>query len=171
MRRSITVVLLFAAIYLPALVYFTGLTGLLLYFVAPWIAFHVWFSTTTMMHHTIDELPFLTKQYWTPNASRLLLTTDYNYPKWLHFFTHNISVHTAHHVAPITPFYNLPKAREAIKRAYPGMLREKKFTFRGLFRIVRSCHFYDPVHGYYVAFGEPERPFPERRHAGLKPNH
>lgn len=171
-RRSIVIVVLFAAFYLPLLVYFTGFIGLVLYFLAPWIAFHVWFSTTTMMHHTISDLPFLTKPYWTPNASRLLLTTDYNYPKWLHFLTHNISVHTAHHVAPIVPFYNLPQAREALKRAYPDMIREKKFTFRQLLDIVRSCHFYDPVHGYYVAFNEPEGPAPgERRHATLEPNH
>ncbi|MBI3898452.1 MAG: fatty acid desaturase [Gammaproteobacteria bacterium] len=163
--RSLVIVGLFAAVYLPALVYFTGPVGLVLYFLGPWLAFHAWFSTTTLMHHTTPELPFLPIKYWTRNASRLLLTTDYNYPKWLHFLTHNISVHTAHHVAPIMPFYNLPRAREALKRAYPGMVREKKLSFHQLFEIVRKCHFYDPVHGYYLTHHE------ERRTRSGEPQH
>lgn len=170
-RHSIVVVLVFAISYLSMLVYFTSWQGLLLYFVGPWIAIHAWFSTTTLMHHTTEELPFLTKAHWTPNAGRLLLTTDYNYPKWLHFLTHNLSLHTAHHVAPTVPFYNLLKAREAIKRAHPGMVREKKIAFRELFKIICRCHFYDPLHGYYVAFGKPESSFPgAASRARLEPN-
>jgi omega-6 fatty acid desaturase (delta-12 desaturase) len=133
-KRSIAFVLFASALYFPALIYFTGITGLFLYFVVPWLMIHAWFSATTLMHHTSDEIPFLPSQHWTPNASRLLVTTDYRYPKWLHFMTHNISVHTAHHVAPIVPFYNLPKAQAALKQAFPGMIREKDFSFGDLWR-------------------------------------
>ena len=59
-----------------ALTYFTGWQGLLLYFVAPWFAIHAWFSITTLMHHSAEDIPYLPEEYWTRNASKLLVTTD-----------------------------------------------------------------------------------------------
>ncbi|MCP9985837.1 MULTISPECIES: fatty acid desaturase [Streptomyces] len=149
-RRSMAFVAAVAVPYLAALVYFTGFSGLLLYFVAPWLATHAWFSVTTLMHHSASDVPYLTAEYWTRNASRLLVTTDYVYPRWLLFLTHNISIHTAHHVAPVVPYYNLPKAQQALKERYPGMVRERKFTFGQMWRIIRHLHFYDTESGFYA---------------------
>ena len=56
--------------YLGALTYFTGWQGLLLYFVAPWFAIHAWFSITTLMQHSAEDIPYLPDRYWTRNASR-----------------------------------------------------------------------------------------------------
>ncbi|MFE5514281.1 fatty acid desaturase [Streptomyces sp. NPDC056529] len=148
-RRSILFVAALGIPYFGALGYFTGWQGVLLYFVAPWIATHAWFSATTLMHHSASDIPYLTAEHWTRNASRLLVTTDYVYPKWLLFLTHNISIHTAHHVAPVIPFYHLPKAQQALKDRYPGMVREERFTFRQMWSIVRHLHFYDTESGYY----------------------
>lgn len=152
-RRSVWVVAAFMAVYFPPLIYFTGVKGLLLYFVAPWILIHAWFSTTTLMHHSASDVPYLTSEHWTKNAGRLLLTTDYRYPRWLLFLTHNISVHTAHHVAPPVPFYNLVKAQEALKEKYPGLIRERDLGPRYLWHIVRRLHFYNTESGYYSDFG------------------
>lgn len=149
-RRSLAFVAAVTVPYLAVLVHFTGFEGLLLYFVAPWLATHAWFSVTTLMHHSASDLPYLTAEHWTRNASRLLLTTDYVYPRWLLFLTHNISIHTAHHVAPVVPFYNLPKAQQALKQRYPGMVREQRFTFGQVWRIIRHLHFYDVESGFYA---------------------
>jgi omega-6 fatty acid desaturase (delta-12 desaturase) len=148
--RSIVFVVLALALVLGPLVALTGVRGLLLYFVAPWVATHAWFSATTLMHHSSSDVPYLTSEHWTRNASRLLVTTDYVYPKWLLVLTHNISIHTAHHVAPVIPFYNLPKAQAALKDAYPGMVRERQISVRHLWQILRSLHFYDTASGFYL---------------------
>ncbi len=148
-KRSIAFVVLVSIVYFSVLIYFTGISGFFLLFFVPWIAIHTWFSMTTLMHHTSADVPFLASEHWTTNASRLLVTTDYRYPKWLLFLTHNISIHTAHHVAPVVPFYNLHKAQTALKQAYPGMIREKDFSFGDLLWIIKNCHFYDPDSGYY----------------------
>ncbi|MFC5476074.1 fatty acid desaturase [Paraherbaspirillum soli] len=153
-RRSLAFVTIVTIVYFSALVYFTGVRGFLLFFFAPWIATHTWFSITTLMHHTASDIPFLTSEHWTANASRMLVTTDYRYPKWLLFLTHNISIHTAHHVIPVVPFYNLQKAQLALKEAYPGMIREKPFTFGDFWKVVKTCHFYDPDSGYYKDLAE-----------------
>jgi acyl-lipid omega-6 desaturase (Delta-12 desaturase) len=148
-RRSIMVVAAVGGGYLATLTYFTGWQGLLLYFVGPWLATHVWFSITTLMHHSAEDIPYLSTDHWTKNASRLLVTTDFMYPKWLLFLTHNISVHTAHHVSPAVPFYHLPKAQEALMQAYPEMMRVEKASISRFWNILRNCRFYDPVSGLY----------------------
>ncbi|BBX46472.1 fatty acid desaturase [Mycobacterium cookii] len=148
-RRSIGIVAVVGGGYLCALTYFTGVQGLLLYFVAPWFATHLWFSMTTMMHHSAEDIPYLPNQYWTRNASRLLVTTDYLYPRWLLFCTHYISLHTAHHVAPSVPHYHLPKAQAALIQRYPDMVRVEKASIGRLWNIIRKCLFYDPVSGLY----------------------
>ncbi len=157
-RVSIAFVLIASLPYLAALTYLTGVRGLLVLFVAPWLATHVWFSTTTLMHHSAGDVPYLTSEHWTPNAGRLLVTTDYMYPRWLQFLTHSISIHTPHHVAPVIPFYNLRRAQAALKAAYPGMLRERELNLRHLWRIVRRLHLYDTESGFYADFaGRPVR--------------
>jgi omega-6 fatty acid desaturase (delta-12 desaturase) len=148
-RRSMLFVAVVGGACLTTLTYFTGWQGLLLYFVAPWFAIHSWFSITTLMHHSAEDIPYLPAQYWTRNASRLLVTTDYVYPRWLLFLTHNISLHTAHHVSPAVPFYNLGKAQAALVQAYPDMVRVEKASVGELWKIVRKCRFYDPISGLY----------------------
>lgn len=150
-RGSMNFIFTISLILFPTLWYFTGFTGVLLYFIAPLVSTHIWFSITTLMHHTATDVPFLEKENWSLNGSRILLTTDYIYPKWLLFLTHNISVHAAHHASPTVPFYNLPKAQQALKNAFPDMIREKPFKFKTLWEIVTQCHFYDPSTGYYVS--------------------
>lgn len=149
-RRSILFVAVVGGAYLGALTYFTGWQGLLLYFVAPWFAIHAWFSITTLMQHSAEDLPYLPDRYWTRNASRLLVTTDFVYPRWLLFCTHYISLHTAHHVAPSVPYYNLPKAQTALRQQYPDMVRVEKASIGRLWNIVRKCRFYDPISGLYA---------------------
>lgn len=151
-RRSILFIGLASAVLLPALAFATGPWGLVKYFLGPWLGIHAWFSMTTLMHHTTEDLPFLRRNEWSLVGSKLLLTTDYRYPRWLHFLTHNISIHAAHHVSPRVPFYHLIEAQQALKKAFPGMLRERPFTFRELFRTVGHCHLYDPETGFYRSF-------------------
>jgi acyl-lipid omega-6 desaturase (Delta-12 desaturase) len=148
-RRSMVFVAVVGGAYLATLTYFTGWQGLLLYFVAPWFATHVWFSITTLMHHSAEDIPYLTSEHWTRNASKLLVTTDFVYPGWLLFLTHNISLHTAHHVSPAVPFYHLGKAQAALLQAYPEMMRVERVSVRKLWNILRYCRFYDPVSGLY----------------------
>ncbi|MCW7541930.1 fatty acid desaturase [Aquabacterium sp. A7-Y] len=150
-RRSTLVVGLAGGLCLALLLRLAGPRGLLLYGVLPWVSIHAWFSATTLMHHVRSDLPFLSSAYWTPNAGRLLLTTDYRYPWLLELLTHHISLHTAHHVAPAVPFYHLPRAQAALMQAFPGMVTQRRFSFGELLEVLRFCRFFDPERGYYAA--------------------
>ena len=63
--------------------------------------------------------------------------------------THNISLHTAHHVSTAVPYYHLRKAQAALTEAYPDMVRVEKATVPKLCTILRKCRFYDPITGLY----------------------
>lgn len=150
--RSLGFIAVVAAVSVTLVVMHAGWIGVLKYIVVPWIGMHAWFSATTLMHHTSEEIPFLKSGDWTVNASKLLMTTDYRYPKLLHFLTHNITIHTAHHVAPKVPFYRLFDAQRSIKESYPGMLRERPFAWKDLYAAVSRCHLYHYESGFYEPF-------------------
>lgn len=170
-RRSILFVAAAALVVLPLVVYLSGPFGLVKFVLLPWLGMHAWFSATTLMHHTSEEVPFLSSKHWTKNAAKILLTTDYRYPRLLHFFTHNISIHTPHHVAPKVPFYNLDRAQHALRTALPGLVRERSFSWSDLYTAVRRCHLYEPKTGFYRPFGpDPDRPDAARGGQGHAPN-
>ncbi|KAA8880616.1 fatty acid desaturase [Nocardia colli] len=161
-RHSIAVTLILGALYLSTLVLIAGPWSLVAGFLVPLLTTHLWFSTTTLMHHSASDLPFLDARHWTRNAGKLLMTTDFVYPAPLRLLTHNISVHTPHHVAPAIPFYNLPKAQEVLKRTYPGMVREERLTPGALWRILHDLHLHDAENGgFYQGFDR--RPVPPRK--------
>ena len=152
-RRSIVFVAPFIVLGLPALVYYLGLAGLLKFVLMPWVAMHAWFSATTLMHHTAQDVPFLNATDWTRNASRVLLTVDYEYSPLLRFFTHDVSTHVPHHVAPKIPFYHLRKARAALRASLPAdTIQVRRFTWKALFDVLRHCHLYRPQTGFYERF-------------------
>ena len=150
--RSIGFIVVASAIAFPLLVHAWGWMALVKFVLLPWLGMHAWFSVTTLMHHTSEDVPFLRDKDWTKNSSKILLTTDYRYSRLLLFLTHNISIHTAHHVAPKVPFYRLNQAQAALRAALPGMVREKRFSWRELYTAVRYCHLHDPETGFYEAF-------------------
>jgi omega-6 fatty acid desaturase (delta-12 desaturase) len=156
--RSFAFIAIVVAAAVPMVYIHAGWMGLFKYIALPWMGMHAWFSATTLMHHTSEEIPFLKSGDWNVNASKLLMTTDYKYPKWLHFLTHNITIHTAHHVAPKVPFYRLFDAQKSIKQAYPGMLREKPFAWKDLYVAVTRCHLYDYDSGFYEPFAGSAKP-------------
>ncbi|SCL24952.1 fatty acid desaturase [Micromonospora inyonensis] len=158
-RRSIAFTAPAGLLLVAGLFVLAGWQGFVVCFLVPWLAIHLWFSATTLMHHSASDLPFLTSEHWTRNAGRLLLTTDFVYPRFLNFLTHNIAVHTAHHVAPAVPFYNLPQAQAALRHAYPGVVREERLRPLSLWRILRDLHLYDARNGFYQTFsGAPVPP-------------
>jgi omega-6 fatty acid desaturase (delta-12 desaturase) len=49
---SLAACALFAFVGLPLLTYYTGVGGLVKYWLMPWLGYHFWMSTFTVVHHT-----------------------------------------------------------------------------------------------------------------------
>lgn len=70
-------------------------------------------------------------------------TTILRIPRALNFIWHNIFIHVPHHVDMRIPFYKLPQAAEAIKTAFPDVVRESTFSMRSHLQTTRACKLYN----------------------------
>ena len=151
-RASIVTVVLWAAVFVPALIASTGLWGVVKYWLVPWLIAHGWFSTITLTHHTHPMVPFLDRRRWSPVAANLTMTMYCRYPRWMEFLGHDINVHVPHHVAPSIPYYHLRRAHGALYARWPDLVRETRFSWRHLLHVLRTCHLYDSKTEFYLPF-------------------
>lgn len=60
---SLAAVFAFMGIVWPALIYYTGIAGWAKYWLMPWLGYHFWMSTFTVIHHTAPHIPFKVWQF------------------------------------------------------------------------------------------------------------
>lgn len=161
-RFSILMVVLFASIFFPALVYTAGPWGLIKYWFVPWLVAHGWFATITLTHHTHPEVPYLDQRHWSFATANLTATIYCRYPRWTEFLGHDINVHIPHHIAPSIPFYNLRHAHACLRESWPHLVREIRFSWRHLFALLTTCQLYDDKTGFYLPFSAAWRRQPAR---------
>eukprot|EP00871_Galdieria_phlegrea_P000841 jgi/Galph1/1758/GphlegSOOS_G446.1 len=156
---SCLLVAVFFIVMASTLIYTVGFTGFAKYWLVPWIVYHFWMSTFTMIHHTAPHIPFLTKEEWTNARASIGLTVHCDYPKWVVLLCHNINVHIPHHVSTQIPMYNLWKAHDALKKKWSPYMHEATFGWTLLSAIIRRCHIYDDELTY-VSF--PKKTFTDK---------
>lgn len=79
---SLAAVGAFIGLVLPAIVATTGVTGLLKFWLVPWLGYHFWMSTFTVVHHTAPHIPFKPASSWNAAKAQLSGTVHCDYPKW-----------------------------------------------------------------------------------------
>jgi len=155
-RFSLGVVGVFALSFFPALIYFTGLWGLVSFWVMPWLVFHFWLSTFTLVHHNHPEIPYYPAAQWNPVKAQLFGTVHCEYPWWVELVAYRIGVHIPHHLSTAIPYYHLPAAHAAIKAHWPEYVHEARFNWSYLQEIVSTCHLSD-VEGYHIPVSETKK--------------
>jgi acyl-lipid omega-6 desaturase (Delta-12 desaturase) len=149
---SNAVVIIAGAIGLPLLVAMTGVTGLINFWLMPWMVYHFWMSTFTIVHHTLPNIPFQEPENWNEAESQLFGTVHCDYPRWVEFMCHDINVHIPHHISTAIPSYNLRKVHRHFQGIWGSQLIERKFNW-ALMQEVNDCHLYHPVR-FYQTFRE-----------------
>lgn len=81
-KVSLAAVAAFIGLGFPAIVYYTGLAGLAKYWLMPWLGYHFWMSTFTVVHHTAPHIPFKPADEWNAAKAQLSGTVDCEYPRW-----------------------------------------------------------------------------------------
>mmetsp|Transcript_33839 Transcript_33839/g.54839 ORF Transcript_33839/g.54839 Transcript_33839/m.54839 type:complete len:179 (+) Transcript_33839:866-1402(+) len=147
-KFSIACVYTFMATVLLPLLYFTGPLGLLKYYLLPYIGFHFWMSTFTMVHHTLPQIRFVPEEEWEQAQAQLGGTVHCSYPLWVDLLTHNISVHVPHHVSTSIPSYNLPIAWASIRENWGKHVHQCVFSVELIQDITSRCHLYDATENY-----------------------
>ena len=76
-------------------------------------------SFVTLVQHTHPRIPwFANKDEWSFYKSQVESTAHIKLPLLLRLLFHNILEHTAHHVDPKVPMYNLKSAQKAIESEF-----------------------------------------------------
>jgi omega-6 fatty acid desaturase (delta-12 desaturase) len=150
-KVSLFCVYAFGAIFFPTMWYYVGVTGILKYWFVPWLGYHFWMSTFTMVHHTLPHIPFKDESEWRDAEARLAMTVHCEYPTWIEYLCHHINVHIPHHVSTGIPSYNLRKAHEALKAKFGKHMHEAVFGYPLIRDIITHCHLYHEEK-FYVPF-------------------
>eukprot|EP01023_Acetabularia_acetabulum_P043447 TRINITY_DN433_c0_g1_i4.p1 TRINITY_DN433_c0_g1~~TRINITY_DN433_c0_g1_i4.p1 ORF type:complete len:420 (-),score=52.73 TRINITY_DN433_c0_g1_i4:211-1470(-) len=134
---------LFAVVGLPLLVQNFGLWGLVKFWLMPWLGFHFWLSTFTVVHHTAPHIEFKDESEYNAAKAQLSGTVHCDYPWWVEVLNHDINVHVPHHVSSKIPSYNLRKAHESLKENWGEYMTTCSLNFTMMKWIFAHCHIYD----------------------------
>lgn len=156
-KISLACVFAFMAIGWPLIIYKMGVIGWINFWLMPWLGYHFWMSTFTMVHHTAPHIPFKASDDWNVVQAQLGGTVHCDYPSWIEILCHDINVHIPHHISQKIPSYNLKLAHDSLRKNWGKYLNEAKWNWRLMKTIMTRCHAYDREKNY-VAFddGAPE---------------
>ena len=147
-KLSVLVALGFAAIAFPLLIATTGIWGFVKFWLVPWMVYHFWMSTFTIVHHTAPDIPFIPADQWNEAQAQLFGTVHCDYPRWVEFLCHDINVHIPHHLSTAIPSYNLRDAHRTLKEKWGDELYECRFSWSLMKQITDQCHLYSPDECY-----------------------
>lgn len=147
-KLSIAVVVGFAAIVFPTLLFTVGVWGFVKFWLLPWLVYHFWMSTFTLVHHTLPDIQFREPEEWDAAQAQLFGTVHCDYPRWIEFLCHDINVHIPHHLSTAIPSYNLRLAHQSLVKNWGTKLRHRQFSWGLMKEITDRCHLYHPEHAY-----------------------
>ncbi len=145
---SIAVVVAFSVVFFPTMLATVGVWGLVKFWLMPWMVYHFWMSTFTIVHHTIPEIQFRPASEWNAGEAQLAGTVHCVYPRWVEILCHDINVHVPHHVSTGIPSYNLRKAHANLKANWGEHIVERKFNWALMKSIASGCNLYHPEKAY-----------------------
>ncbi|KAH7546182.1 hypothetical protein FEM48_Zijuj01G0173400 [Ziziphus jujuba var. spinosa] len=160
-KISLACVFAFMLIGWPLIIYKTGIMGWIKFWLMPWLGYHFWMSTFTMVHHTAPHIPFKSSEEWNAAQAQLNGTVHCTYPRWIEILCHDINVHIPHHISSRIPSYNLRTAHKSLQENWGKYLNEATWNWRLMKTIMTICHVYNKEQNY-VAFDQlaPEDSYP-----------
>lgn len=147
-KVSIAAVLIFSAIFFPLLIATVGVWGFVKFWLLPWLVYHFWMSTFTLVHHTAPNIQFHPTETWNAASAQLAGTVHCDYPRWVEVLCHDINVHVPHHISVAIPAYNLRMAHASLKQNWGSHIQEEKFSWSLMKAVVDHCHLYHPELAY-----------------------
>ncbi len=147
-RFSALLVLVTMAIAFPVMFATLGAWGVFKFWFMPWVGYHFWMSTFTIVHHTAPDIPYRYAADWHEAESQLAGTVHCKYPAWVEFLCHDINVHIPHHVSTGIPSYKLRQAHASLQENWGPHLIEREFNFAMMKEIAERCHLYHPENYY-----------------------
>lgn len=120
-----------------------GLWWVVKLLIVPWFGFLWTIGWAVHVHHIAPDIAWRGREDWNSYRAQVEGTTVYRLPRVLNLFFLNIFVHLPHHVDVRVPFFSLPAAAQAIEDAYPGLVQERRLSWRSYAANTRACKLYD----------------------------
>ena len=137
-------------------------------FVLPFLFWNWSMGFVIFQHHTHPEVPwFKDVDEWTFFEGQVESVVHVELPRPIELFLHNILDHTAHHVDPKIPLYNLPKAQQNLETAYPKNIKVVEWTYEGFKKTFATCRLYDYENHRWIDYDG--TPTSERHKLGAVP--
>jgi acyl-lipid omega-6 desaturase (Delta-12 desaturase) len=114
-------------------------------FAVPFVTWNYLMGLAIYLQHTNLCVPwFSSKAEWSRHVkSQHEVTCHVTFPGWFNILTHNIMEHSAHHIHPKIPLYQLHIAEKALAEALGERFICNKFTVSWFLRTMRDCKLYD----------------------------
>jgi acyl-lipid omega-6 desaturase (Delta-12 desaturase) len=143
-----------ALIYLGMHVAHTNpLEVLLITLVIPFLVSNFLIGVTVYQHHTHETVPwFKTIEESKVYGNNEDVTVHIKYPHWYNLISHNAMEHTAHHVDPRVPLYNLSKAQTVLCELCGQDLITMDFSLINFLSTMKKCKLYDYENHLWIDF-------------------
>jgi omega-6 fatty acid desaturase (delta-12 desaturase) len=152
-RLSVTA---FAILQFALVIFVTDRTGLganwwlvslglvMIGIIVPFVLWNWLMGFVVFQHHTHPRVPWYANEGdWNFYAGQIQSVVHVELPRPVELILHNIMEHTAHHVDPRIPLYNLEDCQKKLEQAYGGDLVVVPFTIGGYFHTLRTCRLFD----------------------------
>ena len=149
-RFSALLAIMTGAIAFPIIFYTLGIWGFIKFWLLPWMVYHFWMSTFTIVHHTLPSIPFRPEGEWNEAEAQLCGTVHCKYPWWVEFLCHDINVHIPHHLTTAIPWYNLRKAHASLEENWGQYLHRREFSWSLIKEFSEQCYLYDKEDNYQI---------------------
>ncbi len=107
----------------------------------------------TFLHHFHPQVKWYCEADAPPAATRQLVSTVHMaFPAGTNWGMLNILEHTAHHIDPKIPLYNLPRAQTALNKAFANDIRQERMTLRAALNAFAVCKLWDVERQCWVGF-------------------
>ncbi|MGY6499496.1 MAG: fatty acid desaturase [Acidimicrobiales bacterium] len=112
--------------------------------VVPFAVFTWFIALFVYLHHTHPDVPFYDeRKEWSAVDGQLRCSTTIRSSRVWESLTHNILVHTPHHVDTRIPYYHLRGASSDLDRAFGEEITAYRFRWSTVRHVFRTCQLYD----------------------------
>lgn len=135
----------------------TLLVGWASWWLMPWLVFHAWLSTLTLLQHTAPHIPFRSAgPEYDMGQAVISGTVTVSMPRWLELLLNDANYHLPQHISPAIPFYHARAAQQWLASRLGPYMTETKLSWGLLSSLITQCQVWDQQLQAYRPFQDVE---------------
>lgn len=113
-------------------------------FIIPMFYSSFMIGISVYQQHTHESIPWFRSRLESKKLGKQeKVTMHVRFPYWYNLLSHHVMQHTAHHIDPRIPLYNLPKAQQALTKLLGDKMVTVSFSLQGFLQTMSKCKLYD----------------------------